>query len=44
MAKNRVVAYPREWLIVKLKKEAIKRECSVSELICSILFQYFNNK
>lgn len=45
MAKeNRLVAYPRMWLVLKLRLEAKKRECSVSEIICDALFQYFNKK
>ena len=44
MAKNRLVAYPREWILIKVRNEAKKRGCSVSELICEALFAYFNNK
>jgi hypothetical protein len=39
---NRIVAYPKMWIIFKLRNEAKKRECSVSEIICEALFQYFN--
>jgi hypothetical protein len=45
MAKeNRIVAYPRMWYVLKLRLEAKKRECSISEIICEALFQYFSKK
>lgn len=45
MAKeNRVVSYPRMWLVFKLRNEAKKKECSISEIISDALFQYFNKK
>ena len=45
MAKtNRLVTYPRMWLVLKLRNEAKKKECSISELISDVLFQYFNKK
>jgi hypothetical protein len=39
---NRIVAYPKIWIVMKLRIEAKRRGCSVSELICEALFQYFN--
>ena len=39
---NRIVAYPKMWIVMKLRIEAKKRECSISEIICEALFQYFN--
>jgi hypothetical protein len=39
---NRIVAYPKMWIVMKLRIEAKRRGCSVSELICEALFQYFN--
>lgn len=41
---NRLLAYPRMWIVLKLKKEAKEKECSVSELISEILFKHFNKK
>jgi len=45
MAKeNRLVSYPRMWIVLKLRNEAKKKECSISEIISDALFQYFNKK
>jgi hypothetical protein len=41
---NRIVAYPTMWIVLKLRKEAKEKKCTVSSLVASILFQYFNNK
>jgi len=41
---NRIVAYPRMWYVLKLRLEAKKKGCSISEIICEALFQYFNKK
>lgn len=41
---NRLVTYPRMWLVLKLRNEAKKKECSISQIISDILFQYFNKK
>lgn len=41
---NRLVTYPRMWLVLKLRNEAKKKGCSVSQLISEVLFQYFNKK
>jgi len=41
---NRLVAYPRMWIVLKLRSEAKKQNCSLSEIICNALFQYFNKK
>lgn len=43
MAKeNRLVCYPKMWIVLKLRKEAKLKQCSISEIICDALFQYFN--
>jgi len=41
---NRSVCYPRMWIVLKVKKDAEKKGCSISEIICEALFQYFNKK
>lgn len=41
---NRLVSYPRMWLVLKIKNEAKKKECSISEIVSDALFQYFNKK
>lgn len=43
MAKeNRMVAYPKMWIVLKTIREAKKKDCSVSAIICDALFQYHN--
>ena len=45
MAKeNRIVSYPRMWLVIKLRLEAKKRGCSISEIISEALYQYLKSK
>ena len=45
MAKeNRLLCYPKMWIVLKLRNEAKKKECSMSEIISEALFQYFNKK
>jgi hypothetical protein len=41
---NRLVAYPKMWIVLKLRLQAKRQECSISEIISEALFQYFNKK
>ena len=45
MPRNKQIsAYPRMWIYLKLQKIAKERNCSISEIVCEALFQYFNKK
>jgi len=45
MPRNKQIsAYPRMWIYLKLQKTVKERGCSVSEIVCEALFQYFNKK